>query len=150
MNTSYKDLTGKSKNSWTILGFSHQRKDSRNAYWFARCKCGNESVINGSAFVLERTKQCKSCSSRINGRKGIYSKGKGDLYMIRVNDYVKIGVSDNVERRIKDIGSSSPYNATLIYHGIGEASDEEMWHNIFKHRHHKGEWFYMPIGHCEI
>ena len=70
--------------------------------------------------------------------------------MIRVQDYVKIGVSQDIHKRIKDIGSSSPFNATLIYHGIGEAKDEELWHNIFKHRHHKGEWFYMPNGHCEI
>ena len=150
MNVTYKDLTGQTNNSWTILGFSHQREDSRNAYWFARCKCGTESVINGSAFVLNRTKQCKSCSSKINGKKGIYARSKGDLYMIRVGDYVKIGVSENVQRRIKDISSSSPFDATLLYHGVGEAKDEELWHNIFKHRHHKGEWFLMPAGHCEI
>jgi hypothetical protein len=150
MNITYKDLTGQFNNSWTILGFSHQREDSKNAYWFARCKCGNESVINGSAFVLGKTKQCKSCSARINGRKGIYAKSKGDLYMIRVGDYVKIGVSLDVKRRIKDIESCSPFTAELIYHGEGEGFEEEEWHNIFKHRQHKGEWFYMPLRPCEI
>jgi hypothetical protein len=150
MNVTYKDLTGQTNNSWTILSFSHQREDSRNAYWFARCSCGKESIINGSNFVSGRTKQCKSCSARTNGRKGLYAQAKGDLYMIRVNDYVKIGVSDNVQKRMKDIDSSSPYSATLLYHGVGEAVEEELWHNIFKHRHHKGEWFYMPKSHCEI
>ena len=144
MRKAYTDLTGKANNSWTIVGFSHQREDSRNAYWFAKCKCGNQSVINGSSFLLGRTKQCKSCSAKANGRKGLYSKAAGDLYMIRVGDYVKIGVSTDVNRRIKDIESCSPYSASLVYFGEGEAKEEELWHSIFGHRHHKGEWFYMP------
>jgi hypothetical protein len=144
MRKTYIDLTGESNNSWTILSFSHRREDSGNAYWLARCVCGNESIINGSMFRTNKTTQCKSCSSKQNGRKGLYSKAVGDLYMIRVHDFVKIGVSSNVERRIKDLESSMPYSAELLYHGVGEAKDEEFWHSTFKHRHHRGEWFYMP------
>jgi hypothetical protein len=144
------DMIGLRFNKWKVLDYSHKNKQSGNWYYFCVCDCGNQKVVSGTNLRTGISTQCKSCSNKTNGRKGLYSQTKGDLYMIRVQDYVKIGVSQDVQRRIKDIGSSSPFDAILVYHGIGEAKDEELWHNIFKHRHHKGEWFYMPAGHCEI
>lgn len=149
-------------NKWTILGFSHKAPNSGNAHYHARCECGTESIVNGSKVRIGESTQCKGCSSRQNGRKGLYSKSrtnrqshyarnkKSDLYMIRCGNYVKIGVSRDVSRRLKDLQSSNPLDLELIYHGIDEGSDEETWHNIFKHRHHRGEWFYMPKEGCEI
>ena len=60
---------------------------------------------------------------------------------IKCGDYVKIGVSNDVQRRLKDLQSSNPFNIELLYLGENEGCDEEMWHNIYNHRHHRGEWF---------
>ncbi len=140
----YKNLAGKTFNNWTILEFSHQHPKSRNAYWKARCICGKESIICGSSAEYGRNKQCKSCASRKRGRRGNYAQAYGDLYFIRVGDYVKIGVSQNVARRVRDINSINPYDVKLIYHGIGEANYEEYWHKKYAYCHHRGEWFYIP------
>jgi len=143
----YADLVGQTFNDWTVMEYSHQSEQSGNYMWKVRCACGSESVVPGSSLKHGRTKQCRTCAGRERGKKGLYSQGRkrgGDLYMIRVGDYVKIGVSNNVKRRIKDIESCCPFNAELIYHGVGEAKDEEMWHKRHAACHHRGEWFYMP------
>lgn len=145
------DLEGRTFNKWRVLSFSHQDTKSRNAYWHVECSCGGKAVVKGSSLINQVSMQCKRCACKANGRVGLYSKGQeGDLYMIRVGAFVKIGVSTDVQRRLKDIESTCPYDAELVYFGKGEAGDEKLWHDIFKHRHHRGEWFHMPAGLCEL
>ena len=144
------DMVGTVHGKWTVLSYSHKDPKSGNWYYNCRCECGNESKVIGSGLRRGTTTQCRSCSGKINGRKGLYSMARKatDLYFIRVGDYFKIGVSNNVRRRVRDIESQCPYPVELIYHGVGEAQDEELWHKVFEHRHHRGEWFHS--GSCEI
>lgn len=74
--------------------------------------------------------------------------GQDDLYFIKQGNYVKIGVTNDIDRRLKDLQSSNPNPLELLYSGIGEGKDEQLWHNVFAHRHHRGEWF--KFGGCEI
>ena len=141
-------MDGKVFNSWTVLSFSHKHKDSGNYYYRCQCICGNIGIVSGSNLRQGGSTQCKSCSGRKNGRKALYAKANGDLYFIKCGEYVKIGVSENVERRFRDLESSNPSPLEIIYHGPGEADDEEFWHNVYKHRHHRGEWYHF--GGCEI
>lgn len=130
---------------WTIIEYSHKSPVSRNAYYKARCDCGRVCAVNGSRMRKGKSEQCKSCAAKENGRKGLYGMNEGkNLYMVRCNEYVKIGVSENVSRRMIDLQSSNPYELELIYEGKGEGILEEAWHTKYANSHHRGEWFYIP------
>ena len=79
-------------------------------------------------------------------RVGLSRSGQDDLYFIRCGNFIKIGVTNNVPRRLRDLQSSNPYPLELVYEGKGEGCEEESWHTVFQHRHHQGEWFNFPVG----
>ena len=136
-------MIGTVHNKWTVLSYSHQDPVSGNWYYNCKCICGNTGVVAGTTLRTGNSKQCRSCSAKIAGKKGLYGRTKNtdDLYIIKVGVYVKIGVSSDVKRRIKDIESACPYPVELLYHGVCEGQTEEEWHNKFKKFHHRGEWF---------
>lgn len=161
-------IIGKQYNDWCVLSYSHQSK-SGNYFYNCVCICGNISTVSGSNLRYGGSLGCKSCACRRNGKKGLYARNiniakdngkKGlyaknisnDLYFVRCGDYVKIGVSNDVKRRIKDMMTNTPHDFELEYHGVGEGADEEFWHNVFAHRHYRGEWFLFPktAGGCEL
>ena len=131
------DLTGQVFGERVVTGFSHQHKTSRNIYWNTLClTCSYEAPVKGTS--LRGGIGCRSCAARANGRKGLYSQAKGKLvYFIGCGEYFKIGCSDNIDRRLKDMQVNNPYEVTLL--GVDE--DEEFWHRVFAHRHHHGEWY---------
>jgi len=141
------DMDGKKFGKWTVVSFSHRHPKAGNWYYSCVCDCGCENKLCGSKLRRGLTSQCRSCAGKINGRKGLYRKGlygknaEKDLYFVRCGDYIKIGISGDVERRLKDLESSNPFELELIYRGVGEGGDEEFWHGVFKQRHHRGEWF---------
>ena len=134
-------MIGKKFNNWTVIKHIGKRKDSNNWLYSCRCDCGNESIVTGSALRNSRSKGCKSCSNRINGKKSLYAQSKENLYVIKTGPYFKVGSTNNIEKRLKLLKCNCPYPLEVIYHGIGEGKDEELWHKILKHRHHSGEWF---------
>lgn len=141
----FKDLTGKTFGERTVVSYSHQRADSGNYYWNVVCSCGREGVVSGSR--LKKGSMCTSCSGRVNGRKGLYSKSsKYPVYFIQCGEYIKIGSSSDISRRVKDIESDNPFKITLVK--IDNNHSEEYWHIKFKKHHHKGEWYKMGV--CEI
>lgn len=137
---------------WTVLGLSHSHPISGNRYYDCVCSCGSAQKVEGSRLRKGKSTQCKSCSSRANGRKGLYSKGSSSkfLYFIRVNDYVKIGVSSNPERRLNDLQGSCPYPAEIIWVEENTEGLEEFYHTLYEDRHHRGEWFLLKENSCEI
>lgn len=140
---------GSQFNKWTVLEYAGERGNGKNTYWKCRCVCGTVKDVVGSHLRTNKNKQCRSCSGGINGRKGIYfkDKNKAHLYIIKADNYFKIGVSNDPERRIKDIQSDCPIRIEVLYVGLNEGNEEEMWHTIFKHRKLHGEWF---SGSCEL
>ena len=147
----FKDLIGSVYGKWTVTSYSHQVPNSGNYVFNTKCECGTEGKVTASRLKHGKSTQCKVCSGKENGRKGLYNrKGQDDLYFIRQGDYVKIGVTGDIDRRLKDLQSSNPNPLELLYRGIGEGSDEQMWHDVFEHRHHRGEWFKFEGPSCEI
>lgn len=50
------DLSGKTINRWTVLGFAGLKKG--HSSWKAKCSCGTERVISGPSVLAGQTKSC--------------------------------------------------------------------------------------------
>lgn len=140
------DLKGQVFGGRVVTGFSHQNKTSRNLYWFYRCECGHEGVTSGTR--LRKCTGCPSCAGKANGRKGLYTQSKGmKVYFIKCNEYVKVGCSNNISKRLKVLQVYIPYEIKLLK--VDTENSEEFWHEKLKTCHHKGEWYYYDKV-CEI
>lgn len=128
---------------WTVLAYAGEKGAGRNSYWTCQCQCGNIKDVVGSSLRNGQTHMCQRCTGKINGRAGVYVKdrNKPHLYIIKAGTAIKIGVSKNPERRIRDIQSDCPLPVEILYIGYNEGHEEEMWHIFYAHRKIHGEWF---------
>ena len=67
----------------------------------------------------------------------------GYVYVIRIDEFYKIGISKNIKNRIRNIESSSPRQTELIFSKKFDnyLKIEETLHERFKNKQVKNEWF---------
>jgi len=135
-------MIGQKFNKWTVVEFDSKTKQ-HNSLYKCVCECGKISIVKDTSLRHNKSTQCKSCSSKINGRKGLDAQSKQHLYFIRCGDYIKIGSTDNVERRIKDLTNSNPYPVELIKVILDQGHLESIYHEQYKDKRIHGEWFNM-------
>jgi len=74
----------------------------------------------------------------------VSTKGRGPgVYVVRCESYHKIGISDNIHRRLKQLDAASPFELELI-HVIRSPFARELekeLHDRYSAKRVKGEWF---------
>lgn len=68
------------------------------------------------------------------------------IYFIKQGDYVKIGYTSNIQKRIAQLQTSSPNRLKLIGLIDGTLDDESEYHRRFSHLRGNGEWFVHTQG----
>jgi hypothetical protein len=66
---------------------------------------------------------------------------QGFVYIVAVQQYVKIGFTGNVGMRAAILQTSSPFEVTVIASFTGTMDDEAALHARFAQYRHRGEWF---------
>lgn len=64
-----------------------------------------------------------------------------DIYFIQSGNLIKIGISNNINRRIKELQVSNGEQLKLIYTIKGTEATEWYLHNMHQYYHVRGEWY---------
>ena len=67
----------------------------------------------------------------------------GYVYLMKSGDHYKIGKSEDIERRVKEVRTQMPESLVLV-HTIktdDTSGIEQYWHKRFQNQRLNGEWF---------
>lgn len=74
------------------------------------------------------------------------------LYLIRSGDHVKIGVANDLDKRLKGIATGNPFPVTVIsyFQADDAARIEDLLHEHFAPKRHKLEWFNLDENDIKV
>jgi len=105
--------------------------------------------LNGIGLISQRGRYGKICSHKdiaLEFEKWLQkspTQQPNGLYIIRINEFYKIGITQNIESRLKTIETNNPYKPELIfYEKVSESFEiEQFLHRKLKRKNIKNEWF---------
>ena len=101
-------------------------------------------VLNAVELQLEDIRQTQT-KEALNGCKNTVECDKS-LYVVSGGDKCKIGISENVQQRVKQLQAHSPKEISVdSYSLVANAGDvEEYLHSKYSEYNTHGEWFDLP------
>lgn len=80
----------------------------------------------------------------------LHSEWGSNIYFISDGEFIKIGKSNNVNRRLRELQTANPRELKLLK--VIECKNETaafelevFLHKILQSTHQNGEWYYLPI-----
>lgn len=68
---------------------------------------------------------------------------RGFVYVIKCDDFVKIGIASDVQSRLANLQCGNPHELTLLLHWPSPnalAAEQRLHYKLWRW-HHRGEWF---------
>jgi hypothetical protein len=145
------DLVGQTFNDWLVLELSNNTRKSqpKQKLWKTQCKCGVTSYNCTRDLRLGNSKRCKSCAAKEQVNKGKYTLSFDYVYFIQSDEFIKIGATSNVNKRLETMQVGNPYKLNLITVVDFTKYSEEFFHGLFADKHYRGEWYKMTKEECE-
>lgn len=141
------DLSNSVYGEWYVSSEAPRRGHQR--YWYATCSCGTAAEVDQASLRAGRSTKCRECANKQLGEtsyagRAIQADKCTTLYALRCGDYVKIGVTSNLDRRLAALQVGNPYPITVVFTTDNEQGLEEFYHTLYAERHTRGEWFHFP------
>ena len=135
------DLNGLKFGRWTILKFSHQNAKKNHSYWWCRCDCGTERIVEGTSVKSGHTLSC-GCWNREqhtlplgeaafrailrNYREG--AKRRGLHYSLSVEEFRRIIALDchycgRPPEQWIEHSTKRTYHGNYVYNGIDRVNN---------------------------
>ena len=75
-----------------------------------------------------------------------------DVYILKSDNYYKIGVAIDADKRVKELQTGNPHTIECIFsRQVPEAYEAEKWlHDTFKQYKIRGEWFELDAENLDI
>jgi hypothetical protein len=70
---------------------------------------------------------------------------KSYIYFLHAGNYIKIGYSQDIHKRIKQLQTGSPFKLRLVLAIEGGVKLEKQLHKKFNKYRHQNEWFYYNL-----
>lgn len=64
------------------------------------------------------------------------------IYFVKAGQFLKIGISENPEKRVRELQIGNPHKLELLGTIPGDEQDETEIHNAFSDHHSHGEWYF--------
>jgi AcrR family transcriptional regulator len=109
----------------------------------------DRAIERGDEDLIVILPQLKACQASTEGR-GSPSETEGWVYLLQSGSHFKIGRSDELEKRVKQISIALPAKVELI-HAIKTDDPpgiEGYWHRRFAEQRANGEWF--KLSHADV
>lgn len=75
--------------------------------------------------------------------------GKSTIYAIRSGEYIKVGMTGSLERRLEDMRLFNPHPISVVLYRTVDAAYarmiEKRLHEMLREWHHSREWFTAPV-----